>query len=136
MKHLLKTTLLLLSLLALLFTLSCKNEEEKKMSQKEKIEFWVNTLSTKDIQSVAGQLENWHFPTFSTAKLLLVEEKYQMVYYKDLPDKESLAKETARIYLEDFYDRTDITNEEENTFAVISSYIAAVGDTYGMSYIA
>lgn len=132
MKHFLKTTLLLLSLLALLFTLSCKNEEEKKMSQKEKIEFWVNTLSTKDIQSVAGQLENWHFPTFSTAKLLLVEEKYQMVYYKDLPDKESLAKETARIYLEDFYDRTDITNEEENTFAVISSYISAVGDTYGM----
>ena len=131
MKQLFRTLLILFFVLSLLLQLSCLGYD-KKAARKERIAFWVSTLSTKDIQSVASQLEEWHFPAFSSTKMLLVEEKFEQSYYKDLPDKEALAKETARIYLENFYDDTNIDNEEENTFAVISAYISAVGDTYGM----
>ena len=133
MKQLFKTLLALLFVCCLLLSVSCKAiGYNKKEAQKNRLQFWVDVLSTKDIQSVAGQLEAWHFPAFSSAKLLLVEERFESSYYKDLPDKETLAKKTARIYLSDFYDHTDTEDEEKNTFAIISSYIAAVGDEYGM----
>ena len=132
MKQILNKLLVLVFVFSLLFSISCKDKtSDPKLNQKEKIEFWMNLISTENIQSVTGQLESWHFPDFYSTKLLLIEEKFTNAYYKDLPDKETLAKETARIYLEEFYDKTDINDLEKNTFAVISSYIAAVGDKYG-----
>lgn len=123
--------LLLLLVLSTLTFFSCKGYDQKQ-ARKERIAFWVDTISTKDIQSVAAQLEAWHFPLFHSNKLLLIEQKFETAYYKDLPDKETLAKETARIYLETYYDQTDIQSEEENTYAIITSYITAVGDKYGV----
>ncbi len=132
MKHFFRTALLLLFVLSLLLSVSCKGVSiDKKEARKNKIEFWVSVLSTKDIQSVAGQLEAWNFPAFSSETFLWVEEKFKDSYYKDLPDQETLAKKTARIYLDDFYDTTNIDDVEQNTFAVISAYIEAVGDIYG-----
>ena len=133
MKQFFKTLLILLFIFSLLFTTACKDTpNSEKDDKKDKIEFWIETLPPKNVESVASQLELWHFPTFSSNKLLLVEDSFQRSYYKDLPDKETLAKETARIYLEDFYDRTNTADVEENTFAIISSYISAVGDKYGV----
>ena len=132
MKQFLKSLLVLLLIFSLCLTLSCHpSEADAKAAKKEKIELWMTLISTEGIQSVAGQLEAWYFPEFISTKLLLIEEKFERSYYKDMPDKETLAKETARIYLEEFYERTDINDLEKNTFAVISSYIAAVGDKYG-----
>ena len=131
MKQFLKSLLVLLLIFSLCLTLSCHpSEADAKAAKKEKIELWMTLISTEGIQSVAGQLEAWYFPEFISTKLLLIEEKFERSYYKDMPDKETLAKETARIYLEEFYERTDINDLEKNTFAVISSYIAAVGDKY------
>ena len=132
MKKFSRALLVLLLIFSLLFSLSCQNStSDAKAAKKERIELWMTLISTDDIQSVAGQLEAWNFPEFFSTKLLLIEEKFSRSYYKELPDKETLAKETARIYLDEFYDRTDIDDLEKNTFAIISSYIAAVGDKYG-----
>lgn len=132
MNQFLRKLLVLLCVFSLLCSVSCKDAaNDPKQTKKETIEFWMNLVSTDDIQSVAGQLESWHFPDFYSTKLLLVEEKFTKSYYKDLPDKAILAKETARIYLDEFYEKTDINDLEKNTFAIISSYIAAVGDKYG-----
>ena len=132
MKHFSKTLLVLLVVFSLLLSVACRPQPvDEKADKKSKIEFWMNTLPANNPESVASQLEIWHFPDFYSSKMLLVEEKFESVYYKDLPEKEELAKETARIYLEEFYDRINILDAEENTFAILSSYINAIGDKYG-----
>ncbi len=131
-KHILSLVLILLLLTFALALSSCGVSSGEKKPSKNMLEFWIEVLSTKDCASVAEHLECWYFPTFSASQFLSVEEMFEKHYYKDMPDKTVLAKETARIYLDEFYDKVNIKDEEENTTALINAYLAAVGDTYAV----
>lgn len=126
-----RISLLLLAALILLSLSSCAIGGDCVPSKNE-LEFWVDVLATDGYTTVAEHLEAWHFPTFSAAKLAACEDLFQKAYYKELPDTYTLAHKVAEIYLEEFYDETDKTNEVENTTALINSYLAAVGDEYAV----
>ena len=116
----------------LVLSLASCASSRKRYPSKNELEFWIDVLATDGYTTVAEHLEAWHFPTFSAPKLAACEELFREVYYRELPDATTLAYKVAQIYLDEFYDETDKTNEVENTTALINSYIAAVGDKYAV----
>lgn len=65
-------------------------------------------------------------------KLSEVERCYDTYFLKDLPDPKTLATETAKVFLENYYDAIDKSDRDEVTDAVISSYVTAISDKYGV----
>ena len=118
-------------MLILLSLTSCSVLTDSTPSKHE-LEFWVDVLATDGYTTVAEHLEAWHFPTFSAVKLAACEDLFRTAYYRDLPDVHLLAQEVADVYINEFYDKIDKSNEIENTTALINSYIAAVGDRYAV----
>ncbi|MBQ8290697.1 MAG: PDZ domain-containing protein [Clostridia bacterium] len=80
---------------------------------------------------VADYLDYWGFPDFDKTKLKTIETRYASYYYKELPEKEVLAKSLATVFLDELYSVIDIKDSELVTEAYAACYIYAVGDTYG-----
>ena len=84
----------------------------------------------KNARTVLDCLEAWNFPGFDTLLFKAVETCFNSYYYKNLPEAVTLARQTAAIFLDSFYDTTDLTSKNDVTDALIDCYIMAVGDRY------
>lgn len=69
-------------------------------------------------------------PDFDLNLLATVETCFQLYYYTELEDSETLANKTADAYFEFCEPEVDKTSKDEVTRALIECYIYAVGDAY------
>ena len=86
--------------------------------------------ASEDHAFVFEYLDEWDFPLFGTSKIKRIETLYKKYYYKDLPSDREHATLTAEYFIENYYDRIDLTDKNSVTEALISSYVEAVGDDY------
>lgn len=105
-----------------------------KMLTREEIEgnIAVADASDKDYTYAASYLAEWGIRGFDGAKFKTCEyyfSKYS-IYHQD--SSKQLAKDTARLFLEYFYDETDHSDSEVLTDALISCYVEAFGDKYAV----
>ena len=125
------SSLVLLSLiLALSLTLtSCKAGSKIILSAEE---LSANALAeeNKDEEYAYSYFDSWEFPSFSAGKLKRIENIYRKYYYKELPSAYELATLAAKIFIEHYYENTELTDSDKVTDALISSYVAAIGDPY------
>ncbi len=129
MKRLL-TVLLLLFSLAFILT-SCKKEEV--IHTKEEITAAINAETDKDGKYASNYLDDWKFPGLNytyKSKIRSVETLYRDYFVKDLPDAYTMAKGTAELFLEHFYDDTDLKDPEAVTDGLIACYVRMTGDPY------
>ena len=69
---------------------------------------------------------------FDQAKFKRIESFYKQLYVGELPSSLELAKSTASLYLEYFYDTVQGANDKAQlTDALITCYVASTGDRYG-----
>lgn len=97
---------------------------------KEELAELIETVDISDKTSVSAALRAFEFYDFDSRKLSAAERVFKESYYKDLPDNTTLAKDTARIFLDRYYDQTDVSDRTSYTDALVSSYVLATGDPY------
>ncbi len=124
--------LLIFSLLAL--TLTACSLYDTKTYTKEEIQEAVGTSAEKNYSYSASYFRLWHFPAFSSDKLKAIEATVRRDYYKsdELPGAYALAKTVAALFLDNLYDKIDVTNQTEVTDALITAYVASLGDRYAV----
>lgn len=99
---------------------------------KEQLSLNVNSGFPSGAQSVTAALKAWSFPDFYQRTILNVESCYESNYYTGIEKTEALAKKTAKIFIDELYDVTDLKSKAEVTHAIANAYIHAVGDKYGV----
>ena len=124
--------LLIFSLLAL--TLTACSLYDTRTYTKEEIHGAVETSEEKNYSYSASYFRLWHFPAFSSDKLKAIEATVRRDYYKrdELPGAYALAKTVAALFLDNLYDKIDVTNQTEVTDALITAYVASLGDRYAV----
>lgn len=128
-----RIALLLLVVSILLSSLSSCFLFEHEVKSKEEI--YNNLLTAEKNDSydyVSDYLSDFGVPNFNTFKFVSIEEKVKNVYCygSGLPDTLSHAKETTKLFLDNYYDEIDISNKTAVTDALLTCYAVATGDPY------
>ena len=100
-----------------------------------KDELWSNASQSEENQAysyVADYLKQWGAPKFDGIKFMYMETYVQQLYnYGDgLPERLTHAKDTVKLFVENYYDKIDLSNKTAVTDALLSCYTAAIGDPY------
>ena len=142
MKNSIKRTLgvlmiLLTISLAVLALSSCKKQEVPLTRQE--IEANISESVEGNHKYALNYLKDWGIPTpgfVYQSKIKNVEKAYHTSYYKsdELPSNYELAKKTANLFLEHFYEKEDFdaTDESALTDAIIFCYVESIGDDYSV----
>lgn len=104
-------------------------------SEKEKIELAIEqTLEndTYNYQYVYKYLSLWGLTGFDPYKVSYYEIVFEQYYnFADgLPETLTHAADTARYFIENYYDSTELSDSDAVTDAVLNSYVYTVGDAY------
>ena len=124
-----------ISLLIILLALSLFScgSEKKPMPPKEELAANLEAANAEASYTyVATYLGKWGFSYYYPAKLREVESLFKQVYVGELPSTFELAKSTAAYFVENLYDKTDLTDMTAVTTAIIDSYVKATGDKYAV----
>lgn len=81
---------------------------------------------------MSSYLDELGVPEFNKSKLRGIEIVYRDYYVEDLPDANTLATETAKLYFEHFHEKIDTSDITKVTDALIHCYIEVVGDTWSI----
>lgn len=92
----------------------------------------MNRDISEEYNSAWKYLDKWDFPKFSSYRFQELEAIFEDKYYKDIPDPLTAAKKTAEKFLEEYYDGTELGNEDAVTEALLNCYTKAVGDKYSV----
>ena len=127
------TLAIIFSLSACLFIPHPGNNDD--LSPKEKIEASVNATVENDTYNynyVYLYLKAWGITRFDGNKFFAYELAFISKYnFGDgLPDRLTHAANTAKYFIENYYDSIDLENEVEVTDALLYSYVYNVGDKY------
>ena len=129
----LKRLLLLTLLLLLIFTLvSCSRAGSETVYGKETLRENITAEKNTSRDFAWNYFDRWNFPAFNSAKLKSVEVLFRDNYYIDLPTSYELAKTSAARFLDEYYDKTDLSNSDAVTDALIRSYVYALEDKYSV----
>ena len=80
---------------------------------------------------VTDYLKKWGAPGFDGIKFRYMESYVQQLYnYGDLPDTLTHAKETVRLFTDNYYDQIDLSDKTAVTDALLTCYTVAIGDPY------
>ena len=81
---------------------------------------------------VAQYLRDWGLPIFNQTKFKYFEDYFNRYFNLDggLPDVYDHAKETANLFVENYYDTIDINDKTVVTDKLLSCYVKAIGDPY------
>lgn len=119
------TTLIVIIAVCLSSCTAGSNTVLSKEELRENIGTEGRTLST-----VWQYYDAWEFPKFDKTKLKTIENAFAAYYYLDLPDIKEHAVASANYFLDTFYDKTNLSDSDAVTDALIKSYVYAIGDKY------
>ncbi len=99
---------------------------------KEELTANVEASSDMGYDNVTSYLRLWGFPGFNGMKFAVIEDSFDSFYnYGDgMPDTYALAKETAKLFIEQCYDTVKLDSVEAVTDALLSCYVMALDDPY------
>ncbi len=123
--------LLIVSLLAV-FTLLFSSCGPTDPISKEEIQANISNESNLERDYATAYLTSWGMPDFFNTKTQGIEIVYRDYYVKDLPSAYEMAKATAELFLEYFYDDIDKNDKDAVTDALIVCYVESVGDKYSV----
>ena len=83
-----------------------------------------------EYEYVSSYLKRYGIGNINAYKINEAETKFSTYYYKDLPDKQTMAKTITNLFLEYFYDKIDLNDKEAVTDAVLQCYVYALEDPY------
>jgi len=131
-----RITALLLVLIMLISASSCMVLDLRGVASREQIEANVAKSAeegSKNYSFVSDYLNYWQLPRFDTTKLKWYEAVYKAYYNyaEGLPDTFEHALDVAELFLS-IYDNLDLTSKRDVTDALISAYVASVGDAYSV----
>ncbi len=101
----------------------------KKILEKDELRDKIGTEG-RNLTSVWQYLDAWDFPQFDRTKFKTIENAFAEYYYLDLPDVKEHAVACANYFLDTYYDKTELSNVDAVTDALIKSYVYAVGDKF------
>ena len=100
---------------------------------KEEIQQNIDSYQDNDGHTYVSQyLREWGFPVFDSIKFAQLESNFIMYYVYDggLPDCLTHAKDTAKLFLDEYYDNLDLKDKTAVTDALLSCYVATLSDPY------
>lgn len=80
--------------------------------------------------TVTAQLKDFGIRGFQAQKLKLIEQYFDAYYYKELPSVSELARDTALMFLDYYYDEIDLNDNTAVTDAICTCYVTVIGDPY------
>ena len=83
-----------------------------------------------DYEYVSSYLKRYGIGNINAYKINEAETAFNEFYYKDLPDKQTMAKTIANLFIEHFYDKIDLNDKNAVTDAVLQCYVYAIEDPY------
>lgn len=87
-------------------------------------------LEPFDKNTVASYLRRWELPHFDRTILDAVEQVFEIYYYMDIAEEHDIARDTANIFLDYYYDEIDLADQHAVAIALVDSMISAIGDDY------
>ena len=123
-------SLLLIFIITLPLLFSCNVEKQPLPPKEELIAAMESATSEANYYYTSTYLDRWGFSCFYPAKLRDIEILFRQNYYEEIPSSYELAKATAKDFVDNKYDKIDITDITAVTTALIDSYITAIGDKY------
>ena len=103
-----------------------------KMLEKETIEENLETYRNRDLgyTYVSSYVKKYGIGNINSYKLNSIENRLETDFYKALPSEYESAKVVCELYLKHFYDTVDKDDKEAVTDAIITCFIASLGDPY------
>ena len=83
-----------------------------------------------DYTYVSSYLKRYGIGNINAYKINEAENKFNEYYYKELPDKQTMAKTIASLFIEHYYDKIDLNDKDAVTDAVLNCYVYAIEDPY------
>ena len=97
---------------------------------KEELTANVNAETNKNLEYVWEYLNNWKFPVFDKTKIKRTEKLFRDYYYEEIPSSYEIAKTVATDFIENSYDKIDLTSNQKVTDTLLISFVNTVGDRY------
>ena len=126
-KHFIRLTSLLI-ILSLLFALSSCFVGEQVILSKEEITANMEAETNTERAYVTTYLRKWDFPRFTTSKLQGIEIVFRDYFAHEIPSSYEMTKMVVSLFLDNFYDKIDLTDEVTVTDALIQ-YTAPLKNT-------
>ena len=114
--------------------LGCSYVTDKNSSVLDKNEITNNIENTEsevlDYSYLSAYIKEYGIGNINTYKINQAESYLKNYFYKELPDKSTLAKEIVKLFIENYYDHIDITNKDVVTDAVLDCFLSSIGDRW------
>ena len=94
------------------------------------VEHIEKTPVIEGAKTVSEALLSWKIPEFDPELLMTIEVCYEAYYYKDLPSVSELARDTAIFFANNYFESCNKEDLTEISYAMVYSYIGAIGDPY------
>ncbi len=78
----------------------------------------------------ATYLRKYGIGNINSMKMNLIENKLREGFYKDLPSPYTLSRSITELFLNHYYDETDLNNRTAVTDALLKCFFASIGDPY------
>lgn len=108
------------------------SDQDNVVLSKDKIFTKIDELSGEDLEFayVSSYIKKYGVGNLNSYKFNEVENMLNDGFYKDLPEKNKLAEDTVRLFLENYYDSVDLDNKTEVTDALLKCMMASIADPY------
>ena len=94
----------------------------------------LNKIETTDsidnYSYLSSYIKAYGIGNVNAYKINEAESKISTYYYKELPDKQELAKTVVSLFIEHYYDTVDLNDKNAVTDAVLNCLVTALGDPY------
>lgn len=114
--------------------LGCSYVNEKNSSVLDKDDITNNVENAEnessDFTYLSAYIKEYGVGNINTYKINQAESFIKGHFYKELPDKSTLAKEIVALFVEHYYDKVDLNDKNAVTDAVLDCFIDAIGDRW------
>ncbi len=96
-------------------------------------ELLLNNIATAEVEEfkyISNYLRLWKFPIFDKTKLDTVQTIYQTSIGSEMT-VEDMARSVADIFLNQYYDKTEMSDQTKMTSALVNSWLDTLGDEFG-----
>lgn len=100
--------------------------------EKDEILANIDAVSGEDLgyTYVSSYLKKYGVSNINSYKLNNIENQLEEQFYKQIPEEKELAKVIALLFVQDYYDTTDLDNKEAVTDAILKCMFDSIDDPY------
>ena len=129
-----KGVIVIICLVLILGILGCAyiSDSNTSVLDKDEITNKIEVMDEKGVSYsyISSYLKRYGIGNINTYKINEAETKINENYYKELPDRQEMAKTIASLFIEHFYDTIDLNDKNAVTDAVLQCYVYALNDPY------